>query len=77
LHGPYYFHFYRVDGRLKKSYIRNADAKTLWESYSVQREIRRKRTADRKKFSGLCRELRRVDKMMAQMILLAKSGGHG
>ena len=74
LHGPYYFHFYRVDGRLKKSYIRKADAEVLWESYSLQREIQRKRAADRKGLVGLCRNLRRIDKVMVQMILSEASG---
>lgn len=34
LHGPYYFYFYCVNGKLKKSYIRKADEAKLWESYS-------------------------------------------
>ena len=66
--------FFRVDGRLKKKYIRKADARDLWESYSLQREIQRKRIADRKEFAGLCRDLRRIDKVMVQMILSEGSG---
>jgi len=77
LHGPYYFRFYRVDGRLKKAYIRKADAKDLWERYSLQREIQRKRVADRKEFAELCRDLRRIDKMMTQLFLLEANGGLG
>lgn len=64
-----------MDGRLKKSYIRKADAIDLWESYSLQREIRRKRAADRKEFAELCRDLRRIDKMVTQMFLLEADGG--
>jgi hypothetical protein len=75
LHGPYYFYFYRVDGRLKKSYIKKADAINLWKSYSLQREIQRKRVADRKEFAELCRDLRRIDKMVTQMFLLEANGG--
>lgn len=66
-----------MDGRLRKLYIRKADAKVLWERYSLQREIQRKRVADRKEFAELCRDLRRIDKMMTQIFLLEANGGLG
>jgi hypothetical protein len=66
-----------VDGRLRKLYIRKADAKDLWERYSLQREIQRKRVADRKEFAELCGDLRRIDKMMTQILLLEANGGLG
>jgi len=68
LHGPYYYRFYRVDGRLKKSYIRKADAKALWDAYSRRRKIQRQRVADRKDFASICRDLRRFDRMVIQML---------
>ena len=68
-HGSYYFHFYRVDGQLKKRYIRKADAQDLWKRYSLLREIQRKRAADRKQFAELCKDLRRIDKLVTQMFL--------
>lgn len=77
LHGPYYFHFYRVDGLLKKRYIRKSDAKDLWETYCLRRETQRKRAADRKEFAELCRDLRRIDRMLTQMVLMDASGGLG
>ena len=77
LHGPYYFHFYRVKGRLKKTYIRKAEAKDLWERYSLEREIQRKRSADRKEFAELCRDLRHIDRMLTPMVLMDASGGRG
>lgn len=64
-HGPYYFFFYRVDGRLRKLYIRKADANDLWKSYSLAREIRKKRVADRKKFREMYRELRSIGTTLA------------
>jgi hypothetical protein len=77
LHGPYYFHFYRVNGQLKKTYIRKADAKDLWEMYCLRRETQRKRAADRKEFAELCRDLRRIDRMLTQIVLMDASGGLG
>lgn len=65
LHGPYYFFFYRVDGRLRKLYIRKADAGDLWKSYSLARDIRKKRAADREQFRELGRDLRNIDTMLA------------
>jgi hypothetical protein len=63
-HGPYYFFFYRVDGRLRKLYIRKADAEDMWKSYSLAREIRKKRAADRKQSRELCRVLRSINTML-------------
>ncbi len=67
LHGPYYFYFYRVGGRLKKTYIRQVAAKDLWEKYSLLLEVRRKRDADRKQFTSLCRDLRNIDALIKQL----------
>jgi hypothetical protein len=51
--------------RLKKRYIRKADAKKVWAGYSREREIQKQRTADRREFRQLCRDLRRIDAMLA------------
>ena len=76
LHGPYYFEFFRsVDGRLKKRYIRAADAQRIWTKYSLEREIKRNRRADRKQFTELSRELRNIKKTFAQLV--AKVGRAG
>ena len=67
LHGPYFFYFYREDGKLKKTYIRKADAAQLWKSYYQGRLIRKHRTAERREFTELCRELRRLDRQLADL----------
>jgi hypothetical protein len=51
LHGPYYFFFYRADGKLKKTYIRKADAAALWERYIQRRQIQKQRASDRREFA--------------------------
>jgi len=40
LHGPYYYYFYRINGKLKKSYISKANGAMLWEIYSKQRQVK-------------------------------------
>jgi hypothetical protein len=75
LHGPYFYYFYRVNGKLKKSYIRKADADELWESYSYWRELQKKRRADRKEFTEAYRELRRVDRLLSLLGAWEASGG--
>jgi hypothetical protein len=75
LHGPYFFYFYRVDGKLKKKYIRKADAAELWKSYSMQRQVQKQRAADRKEFTELCRNLRRFDRMLSDLSLVETFGG--
>ena len=71
LHGPYFFHFFRVDGRLAKRYIRKADAKKAWERYSREREIQKQRVADRQEFREefrqLSRDLRHLNEMLAEL----------
>jgi hypothetical protein len=75
LHGPYYFYFYRVEGKLKKSYIRKSDAQTLWESYSQRRDLQKQRAADRKEFAQLCRDLRHFNRLLAESSLMKALGG--
>jgi hypothetical protein len=75
LHGPYYFYFYREDGKLKKSYIRKAEAQALWESYSQQRELQKQRAADRKRFTEMCWEFRRIDQLLSEPFLMSAIGG--
>ena len=75
LHGPYFFYFYREDGKLKKSYIRKAEAKALWEHYSRWRQIQKQRAADRREFTELCREVRRLDRLLSDPSFLTTIGG--
>lgn len=75
LHGPYFFYFYRVDGKLKKSYIRKDDAEQLWKSYSRQRAVQKKRAADRKEFTQMYRELRQIDRLLSRLSLMEAIGG--
>jgi|ERR1044072_2075686 hypothetical protein len=74
-HGPYFYYFYRIDGKLRKSYIRKADAAELWRSYSRWRQIQKKRTADRREFTELYRELRRLDRLLSEALLMGSIGG--
>jgi hypothetical protein len=69
LHGPYFFYFYRVDGKLKKTYIRKADAAKLWEIQLKQRQIQKQRKADRRKFTDLSKNLRRMDRLLSESFL--------
>jgi hypothetical protein len=75
LHGPYYFYFYRVNGKLKKSYIRKADAKKLWEIYSLRRDAQKKRAANKREFTKMCKNLRRIDRLLSEPFLLESIGG--
>jgi len=75
LHGPYFFFFYREDGKLKKSYIRKADAAELWESYSQWRQIQKQRVGDRREFTELFRELRRINRKLSDPLLMEAIGG--
>jgi len=74
LHGPYFFYFYREDGKLKKSYIRKADAPELWKNYSRWREVRNKRAADRKEFTELNKELRLIDRLISELSHMEATG---
>ncbi len=73
-HGPYYFYFYRVDGKLKKLYIRKGEAQALWESYSQCRDLQKKRAADRREFVQLCRDLRHFNRLLAESSLMKALG---
>lgn len=75
LHGPYFYYFYRIDGKLKKSYIRKADAAELWKSYSYWREVQKKRAADRREFTEFSRELRRIDRLQSELSVMFATGG--
>jgi len=75
LHGPYFFFFYRENGKLKKSYIRKAEAKALWESYSRRRPIQKQRAVDRREFTELCREMWRLDRLLSDPSFLTAFGG--
>ncbi|HST21832.1 MAG TPA: DUF6788 family protein [Blastocatellia bacterium] len=70
LHGPYFYFFYREDGKLKKSYIRKANAAKLWEAYSVQRELQKQRAADRKEFTGLSSKIQHINRLLSDPSLL-------
>src|SRR5215208_3796496 len=74
LHGPYFYFFYRENGKLKKSYIRKADAAKLWEVYLAQRELRKRRAAERKEFTGLSRKIRRINRLLSAPSLLNAIG---
>ncbi len=37
LHGPYFYRFWREDGRLRKTYVKQADAKKLLAAQAAER----------------------------------------
>jgi hypothetical protein len=76
LHGPYFFYFYREDGKLKKQYIRKADAPELWEGYSQRRAQQKQRAADRREFTEFSRELRRLNQFLSPKALEKLLGGY-
>jgi hypothetical protein len=74
MHGPYYYYFYRADGKLKKSYIRKADAANLWTNYSVQRQVQKQRAADRRKYAQLSKDLRRIRSLLSEPFFMEDIG---
>ena len=76
LHGPYFFYFYREDGKQKKKYIRKANAPELWESYSQKRALQKQRAADRREFTEFSRELRRLNQFLSPKALGKLLGGY-
>lgn len=40
LHGPYYYHFYRVDGRLHKRYVAHDRVETIRDACAARRHHR-------------------------------------
>jgi hypothetical protein len=50
LHGPYTYHFARVNGRLRKRYVRPADVARVWAACQA-RQRQRRELADRR---GCC-----------------------
>lgn len=40
-HGPYFYRFYREDGRLRKAYVRPADVEQVREACEARRQHRR------------------------------------
>src|ERR1041384_4468795 len=75
LHGPYFFYFFRENGKLKKSYIRKAEAQALWENYSQWRQVQKQRAADRRDFTEFCRNLRRLDQLLSDPFVIAALRG--
>ncbi len=52
LHGPYYYRFYRERGRLRKVYVKQAEAdqtRTLCEGHRLQRRVHRAQLQAREK----------------------------
>lgn len=61
LHGPYYYRFYRVDGRLCKEYVRKADLAAVRASCAKYRGFWEQVRENNKKWSGYARQLREVE----------------
>ncbi len=71
LHGPYFYHFKRVNGALVKRYIKGKDASTVRAACDARRrEERRQREArgnNLRRFRGLIRQLRESEELLLQV----------
>ncbi|HEV2802433.1 MAG TPA: DUF6788 family protein [Pyrinomonadaceae bacterium] len=72
LHGPYFYHFVRVNGALVKRYVKAKDAPTLRAACHARREedkqLREIRNNSQRQVSELIKKLRESEKLLLQAI---------
>lgn len=72
LHGPYFYHFVRVNGALVKRYVKAKDAPTLRAACHAWREedkqLREIRNKSQRQVSELIKKLRESEKLLLQAI---------
>lgn len=74
LHGPYYYRFWRQDGKLRKQYLRKADAE-LVRAACMQRQIEeRRRREERDRANELIQEQLAIIRELVNEGLLVKTG---
>ena len=61
LHGPYFYCFWREDGKLKKAYVRKTDVESVREICQSDRTSRQGRRSDFDLWRTLLLELREVE----------------
>jgi hypothetical protein len=72
LHGPYFYHFVRVNGALVKRYVKAKDAPTMRAACAAWREndkqLREMRNNSHRRLSELIKKLRESEKLLLQTI---------
>ena len=53
LHGAYYYHFVRVDGRLRKRYLKPSEVEEAQQACAARQESRKRETASTNEFGIL------------------------
>lgn len=66
LHGPYYCYFVRIGGRLRKRYLRAAEAAPLSAACAASRQQRRADRQSRRKLQEISAELRQLEQLINQ-----------
>ncbi len=61
LHGPYFYCFWREDGRLRKAYVRKSDVERVRDLCQANRRIRQTINIDFELWRNLQIELREVE----------------
>lgn len=77
LHGPYFYHFVRINGVLVKRYVKAKDVPTMRAACDVRRvqdkQKRKELTNSRREFSKLLKKLRESENLLLQALEM----GHG
>ena len=61
LHGPYYYRFWRENGKLRKVYVKPGDLAEVQEACEARRRERRELRAAMQKFRDLLSIIRRIE----------------
>ena len=72
LHGPYFYHFVRVNGALVKRYVKAKDASTMRAACNARREKDRRQRKEsnnsRRQLIGLIGKLRESERLLLQAL---------
>lgn len=72
LHGPYFYHFVRVNGALVKRYVKAKDASALRAACNARREKNRQQSeatkSSRRQLSELINKLRESEKLLLEAL---------
>ena len=66
LHGPYYAHFYRAGGRLRKRYLKQADVEQVRAQCQQRREDRLELDKSTRLATSLATTVRRIEESCPQ-----------
>ncbi len=72
LHGPYFYHFTRVNGVLVKRYVKAQDATAVRAACDARREKKRRQSEERKdnsrQFKEFMKKMRESDKLLFRLL---------